>query len=195
MANISDGYGTITVLTIGKQFLEFINKVQKDAYYLLLDSTDGQEVDENGDVSFTFGAGGRWNYEANIKGYLNGEWMNGDKEKEAYDKFIKAFKRKGGSITIEYSDSDTATGWMGNGVFEMTVNEGEIEFSHNFEEQELTIENFAEQQGEDAYWAMGYIYGDEVTDEYDKYVEKCEKKGDQPVEPQEWFETIYEQEV
>jgi len=159
MANISDGYGDITVRKVGKEFLQFINKVQEGAYYLLVDSTDGVVPDKNGDVGFTFGAGGRWNYGSNIDGYLKGEWMNGDKEKKAYNKFIEAFIKKKGMINIDYTDSDMATDWMGEGTFEMSVGENEeIEFSGNFNEESITLERFAEHNGESTHWALGYIW-------------------------------------
>jgi len=200
MANISDGYGTITVEKVGHELKEFLSVVQEGAYYLLIDDVDNLNPDSNGDVKFTFGAGGRWSYETNIRGYLEGEWMNGEKEKPAYDKFIKEFKEKNGSLLIEYTDSDTAMDWMGEGVYQMTVIDGEIDFSHNFEEERITLERFAEQNGESTYWALEYIYGDEVSGEYDEYLRQWHEnhilvKGSmEPAEPEDWFDNIYESE-
>lgn len=195
MANISDGYGDITVRKVGKEFLQFINKVQDGAYYLLVDSTDGVVPDENGDISFTFGAGGRWNYGSNIDGYLKGDWMTGDKEKKAYDKFIKVLTKKNGTVTIDYTDSDTSMDWMGDGVFEMSVSEdGQVEFSDSWTEESITLEKSAERNGESTYWALEYIYGDEVATKYSQYAEKLEKEGKEPVAPEVWYDTLYEEE-
>lgn len=194
MANISDGYGNVIVERVGQELKEFLQTVQKDAYYLLFDDPDNIEVDENGNAQFTFGAGGRWNYENNLRGYLEGDWMNGEVEKKAYNKFIRAFKKKDGLISIEYSDSDTAMDWMGEGEYNMSVCEGEIIFGHDFQEEHVTIERLAEVNGETEAWALEYIYGDEVYEQYDKYVKETEKKGGVAVTPSVWYDTIYEEE-
>lgn len=195
MANISDAFGDITVEKVGKEFLKFINEVQKDAYYLLVDGTDGLIPDGEGDISFGFGAGGRWSYSSNIDGYLKGDWMTGEKEKKAYDKFIKAFIKKKGFIAIDYKDSDSAMDWMGDGVFEMSVSEdGQVQFSDSWNEQGITLEAYAEMNGESTYWALEYLYGDEVADQYNEYAEKVKKEGKEPVEPEVWYYTLYEEE-
>ena len=183
---------TITVEKVGHELKEFLSAVQKDAYYLLVDDVDNLTPDSDGDVEFTFGAGGRWSYENNLRGYLEGDWMNGEKEKKAYNKFIRALKKKDGLVSIEYTDSDTSMDWMGSGRFDMFVDEDKtVQFSHEFNEEPVTIERFAESQGESTRWALEYIYGDEVADLYDKYAEKA---GKEAVEPEVWFETIYEEE-
>ena len=192
MANVSDGYGNVIVERVGQDLKDFLSVVQKDAYYELFDDVENIEVDSEGNTQFTFGAGGRWNYESNLRGYLEGGWMNGEKEKKAYNKFIRAFKKKDGLISVEYTDSDTATDWMGEGEYNMSVCEGEIIFNHSFDEENITLEKFAEQNGESTRWALEYIHGDEVADEYDKYAEKA---GKEAVEPEVWLETIYEEEV
>lgn len=196
MANISDAYGTIKVERVGQDLVDFLKVVQENAYYILIDDVDNLNPDSDGDVEFTFGAGGRWSYITNIEGYLQGSWMNGEKEKKAYDKFIKAFKEKNGLLVIEYTDSDTAMDWMGKGVFKMNVDDaGEIEFSDDFEEERITIEAFAKINGEDEYWALEYLYGDEVAAEYDKYVEEWKEDhsgpefdGMNPAGPAEWYD-------
>ena len=191
MANISDGYGDVTVERVGQDLKDFLAVVQKDAYYLLFDDFENIEVDENGNAEFIFGAGGRWNYETNLRGYLEGEWMTGEKEKKAYNKFIRAFKKKDGLISVEYSDSDTSMDWMGSGEYNMSVCDGELLFEHDFNEEPVTIARYAEINGESTRWALEYIYGDEVSDEYDKYAEKAGKVA---VTPEVWYDTIYEQE-
>ena len=191
MANISDGYGTITVEKVGHELKEFLTVVQDKAYYLLVDDVDNLNPDSEGDVEFTFGAGGRWSYENNIRGYLEGEWMNGEKEKKAYNKFVRALKKKDGMVSIEYTDSDVSMDWMGVGRFDMSVDEDKtVQFSHEFEEEPVTIERYAEVNGETTRWALEYIYGDEVADKYDKYAEKA---GKEAVEPEVWFTEIYKE--
>lgn len=192
MANISDGYGTITVDKVGHELKEFLTVVQDKAYYLLVDDVDNLEPDSEGDVEFTFGAGGRWNYESNIRGYLEGEWMNGEKEKKAYNKFVRALKKKDGMVTIEYTDSDTGMDWMGSGRFDMYVDEDKtVQFSHEFNEEPVTIERYAEINGETTRWALDYIYGDEVGDKYDEYRKKVGEEA--AVEPEVWFTEIYKE--
>lgn len=193
MANISDGYGTITVEKVGHELKEFLGVVQDKAYYVLIDDVDNLEPDSDGDVEFTFGAGGRWNYESNIRGYLEGEWMTGEEERKAYNKFIRALKKKDGMVTIEYTDSDTSMDWMGSGRFDMYVDEDKVvRFSHEFEEEPITIERYAEVNGETTRWALDYIHGDEVGEKYDEYRKKVgEEKA---VEPEVWFATIYKEE-
>lgn len=197
MANLSDAYGEVSIDKVGNEFKEFIKAVQGDtAYYQLVDDVDNIEVDNNGNAVFSFGACGRWNYESNVDGYLKGTWMNGEGDEKAYKKFIKAFKDKKATLTIEYEDSDPSMDWMGKGVFEMTVGEdGEIEFSHDFEEERVTIPGFANMHGETDRWALEYLYGDEVATEYDEYEEKTKKEGKEPVGPDDWYSEIYEEEV
>lgn len=192
MANVSDGYGNVVVERVGQDLKDFLKVVQKDAFYLLFDDPDNIEVDKDGNASFTFGAGGRWNYEANLKGYLEGDWMTGEVEKKAYNKFLRAFKKKDGLISIEYTDSDTGCDWMGEGEFNMSVCEGEILFGHDFNEENITISRFAEANGESETWALEYIYGEDVLKAYYDYLDKA---GKEAVDPQEWFETIYEEEA
>lgn len=191
MANVSDGYGNVIVERIAPELKEFLQKVQKDAYYLLFDDPDNIEPDENGNAQFTFGSGGRWNYESNLRGYLEGSWMNGEEEKKAYNRFIRALKKKDGLISVEYSDSDTSMDWMGEGEFNVSVCDGEVMFEHDFQEERITLERFAEANGENTRWALEYIYGDEVAEQYDKY---AKKKGELAVEPDVWYDTIYEEE-
>lgn len=192
MANISDGYGTITVEKVGHELKEFLSVVQKDAYYLLVDDVDNLEPDSDGDVEFTFGAGGRWNYESNIRGYLEGDWMSGEKEKKAYNKFIRALKKNDGLVSIEYTDSDTSMDWMGAGRFDMFVDEDKkVQFSHEFNEEPVTIERYAEVNGETTRWALDYVYGDEVGDKYDEYRKKVGEE--EAVEPEVWFNEIYKE--
>lgn len=204
MANLSDAFGDVIIEKVGKEFLEFIYKVQgDDAYYTLVDKYDVKDnvPDKDGDLKFSFGTSGRWAYSNNVEGYLNGTWMgNNEKEKKAYAKFISALKKKNGSVTIEYTDSDTAMDWMGTGVATLSVIDGEVSFHDDFESETITISGYAKLNGDDEHWALEYIYGEEVGEEYDKYVEKWKqeheyKKGDsEPAGPDEWFTNDYKPE-
>lgn len=204
MANLSDAYGTITVTKVGKEFIEFVKQAQdKDAYYVLVDeeSLDDAKVQENGDLSFSFSTSGRWNYGNNIEGYLDGKWLQTREElKAAYDNFIEALEKKKGEVTVEYQDSDTAMDWMGDGVATLRVIAGDVLFVDDFSSTDITIPKFAEAQGESEYWALSYIYGDEVSDKYDKYVDEWNKnnefkEGDtEPAGPAEWYDNEYQME-
>ena len=200
MANLSDAFGNIIVQKVGKEFLEFLRTVQdKDAYYTLVSNLDDLIPDDDGDIEFDISDSGRWAYENNIDGYLNGEWMQGEDDKKAYDKFIAAIKEKDGVVSIEYQDSDTAMDWMGSGYAELSSNNGEISYSKDFTEERITIERFAEQQGETQEWALEYIYGDEVADKYYKYVDEWKKTHDfiegreEPACPEEWYNNEYQE--
>jgi hypothetical protein len=203
MANLSDAFGTITVEKVGKEFLEYLRKVQgsdKDAYYKLLEVDDLKqaEVDENNNLSLNFNTFGRWNYSNNVEGYLLGKWMQANEyvpesHQKAYEKFVKAMVRKDGKVTIEYTDSDTAMDWMGTGEIVIEAHEGELALSEAWDEQSpITMEKYCKLYEADEYEALESLYGDEVAAEYDKYVES--KKGEKPLEPAEWFDKVYEYE-
>ncbi len=196
MANLSDAFGDVIVENVGKEFIEFLNEVQggDEVYYKLfeLDQFKDAKPNENGDISFSFSTMGRWAYENNINGYLGGEWMQDPEQKEAYDRFINALKKKGGLVDISYTDSDAAMDWMGTGEARLSAENGVISFGVNFNEEAMSISGYADLCGEDEYWALEYLKGDEVAEEYSKYEEKCEKKGESAVSPSEWYDTLYE---
>lgn len=198
MANLSDAYGTINVSKIGKEFVEFVKKAQGgDAYYLLVDpeSLEKADIEDTGDLSLSFSTFGRWSYGNNLEGYLGGKWLeNTDEQKSAYSDLVKALTEKGGKITVEYNDSDTAMDWMGNGIATLRVVDGEVKFVDNFDSEEITLAKFADAQGESEYWALEYIYGDEVAAKYDQYATKLEKEGKEVVSPETWYNTIYDDE-
>lgn len=198
MANLSDAFGKIIVHKVAEEFVEFLNAVQGEgSYYLLADRGDYDNIeliDEDNSMEFQFSTAGRWAYNTNLEGYLEGKWLQDEERKPHYDKFIESLRAKGGSIVIEYYDSDTAMDWMGEGVATLEVVDGEVSLRDDFESTNITIKGFAEQQGESEYWALEYIYGDEVSDAYNKYAEECKEKGVEPVEAEKWFETIYEEE-
>lgn len=191
MANISDAWGDITVEKVGKEFLEFLKVAQKDGYYLLVESETDFVPDSDGDLTLDFATGGRWAYESNLNGYLGGEWMQEDDQKEAYIKLLEALKAKGGRITVDYKDCDTAMDWMGTGVYEIYYDNGELVTTHNFDGEDITLEKFAELQGETKEWALEYIYGDEVAQLWWEYVDK---EGDNAKDVEYWYDNIYKEE-
>lgn len=191
MANISDAFGEITIEKVGQEFLDFLKVAQKDGYYLLVDNELDFVPDSEGDLSFDFATGGRWSYGTNLEGYLGGEWMNSGEQKEAYSKLLKALEEKEGKISIEYTDSDTAMDWMGTGIYEMYYEDGELVRADNFESEGITLERFAELQGETKEWALEYIYGDEVAQAWYDYLDK---EGDNAKDVEYWFANIYEEE-
>lgn len=195
MANLSDAWGEIKVFRVGKEFLEFLNKVQgpdSSAYYTLVDpeDLDGVEADEDNNLTMSFSTFGRWSYENNIEGYLDGKWMSNDQE--AYAEFIEAVKKNDGVIVIEYKDSEGGSQFMGEGVAVLKVLKGEVCLDTSFSDEEYTIGNFAKLQDESQEWALGYLYGEDTLDLYGKYIDTCEKANSKPVDPETWFETIYE---
>lgn len=191
MANLSDAYGKITVEKVAKEFVEYLNVAQgAGAYYLLCEDSQYKyaNIDEDNSMSFAFSSFGRWNFGSNLEGYLDGNWMQSDEEKAAYNKFIEALTEKEGRVLVEYHDSDPAMGWMGEGVAQLEVVDGAIRFQEEFTDKELTISSFAKSHNSSQEWALEYIYGEEAAEEYDKYV----KIAKNPVTPEEWFNSIYE---
>jgi hypothetical protein len=191
MANISDAWGDIEVQKVGQEFLDFLKVAQKDGYYLLVESESEFVPDSNGDLVLSFSTGGRWAYENNLNGYLGGEWMQEDEQKDAYAKLLEALKIKGGRITVDYKDCDTAMDWMGTGVYELYSEEGELVIANVFDSEAITLEKFAELQGETKEWALEYIYGDEIAQLWYDYVDK---EGDKAKDVEYWYANIYEEE-
>lgn len=198
MANVSDAWGTVRVSKAGKEFIDFVKTVQGDnAYYTLVDSVDGEEPDEDNNLVFTFSAAGRWSYEDNLDGYLGGKWMREDNDLKAYKKLINDLNRTGGSIEIEYSDSDMATCWMGNGVATLRAGEdGKAVYDNNFDSEDITVSGYADHEGITEFEALDCLYGSEVSEAYLKYVEKWKeehKSTEGLPEPNEWYESIHEE--
>lgn len=205
MANLSDAFGTIEIKRVGKEFIDFLNKVQnQDAYYLLASHCDyeGVEPDAEGSMSFKFSTSGRWSYSNNLEGYLKGEWMNDNgKLQEAYKEFTESVIAKKGVVTIDYADSDTAMDWMGYGSARLSCINDKINFFNSFNEEEFTLQAFAEMQDETELWALEYVYGEEVAEAYDKYLIEWkinhsgpEYEGMHPACPSEWYDNDYQPE-
>lgn len=141
MANLSDAYGKITAEKCGKEFLEFLHSVQGEgtqAYYKLAEVDDfkGVIVNSENTVSFGFSTFGRWQYLNNLEGFLEGKWLQDENDKKAYLKFAGALVAKNGRVIVDYSDSDEAMGWKGEGVAVLEVVEGTLRFTDEFVEKE-----------------------------------------------------------
>lgn len=206
MANLSDAFGEIEVKNVGKEFLEFITKVQApdEVYYRLCenDNLDNVKADKDNNVKFDFSTFGRWCYLSNVEGYLRGDWMNEPKDKKPYEKFMKAFREKNGSVLITYTDSDTGMDWMGTGTIHMYVDKkGEIQFDEDSNTESVTIPAYAQLYGITEYDAVESLYGDEVTTAYEKYVDEWHKEHDykpgesEPAGIAEWYYNDYEYEA
>lgn len=204
MANLSDAFGTISVERVGRELLEFLKDVQGTegkAYYKLIeiDDLNNAKVDKNNNLEMDFNTFGRWNYFTNVEGFLGGNWMKASEytpksHEVAYKKFIKALNDRNGKITIEYTDSDSAMDWIGTGMVEVTPNNGGVSVNESFDEHNMTLELYCKLYQADEEEALEYMYGDEVSAEYMKYVKQCEKDGKEFKGAAEWFDNIYEEE-
>lgn len=201
MANLSDAFGTVYVEKVGKEFIDFLRGVQgsdEKAYYKLVEVDDlaqsAHAVDEDGNLSMNFSTMGRWNYGSNIEGYLQGKWVNEGEDKKAYDKFVDALVEKKGTVSIEYTDSDTASNWMGRGFFVMDGTSGEVEFRDQWEDEPMNIAKYAELNGYSPIEALENLHGDEAADAYEKYQDECKEKGEVAVDIDTWYDELYEQE-
>ena len=205
MANISDAQVTIHAEKVGKELVRFINATHTpQVYYTFIDDNPTKDmVDEEGNFDMDSSSGGRWNYESNLRGYLDPEeidrWLGPDNVaiKEAYIKLCDAIKRRHGQVTIDYTDCDPACEWMGSGVATLEEIDGEVVFSCNFEEEDYTVTNFAAMQGEDEFWALTYMYGEEVAELYDKYLKDWHNDSDrvdqEPACIDEWLGAEYQE--
>lgn len=218
MANLSDAGVDIVVENVGEELLNYINITNQTTtdYAIIYEGFDTHEND-NGDLVISGGSSGRWAYSNNLEGYFNSErvkgWLGVDndykwlddeakrkdyqdqssKQYTAYLELIKAIKEKGGRVEINYTDSDAAMNWMSQGgaVLELD-DEGEVVFSISDESEELDITRYAEMNGMDLYEAFEIVHGDEPAVAWAKYVEKCEKKGVEPKDPQEWYDNDFD---
>lgn len=217
MANLSDADVTISAKKVGKELVDYINETNKSPTEYAIVYDVKEEVDDNGDIEIVSSASGRWAYSNNLEGYFDEsrvkQWLGVDsdysylreevreeyrvrvnKQFTAYKKLIEAIKKTGGSIEINYKDNDVAMLWMGEGHATLELVDGEVVFSHGFEEEDFTLEAYAEQQGEDELWALEAVYGDEVADLYDMYVNACKKEKIEPSSPGDWYDNEYEEE-
>lgn len=190
MANISDAFGEVTIEKVGQEFLDFLKIAQKDGYYLLVDGDLDYAPDSDGDLSFDFSSGGRWAYANNLDGYLGGEWMNSDEEKEAHAKFLEAIEKKKGKITIDYTDGDMGLEWIGTGVYEIRAGDEGLVHSSGFEEEEATITTYMSLHNVPEEEAVEYIRGEEVAQAFTEYKEK---EGDNAKDAEYWLENIYKE--
>lgn len=189
MANLSDAWGTVEVKKVGQEFIDYLKNAQEGAYYVLVGSPelDTLKPDKNGDLTFDFSAFGRWNFSANLEGYLNGGWKDVSQHLE---KLLEAIVKKKGKILFDYKDCDSAMDWMGNGYYSLEEDDGDVVYSDDFDEERITLKGFAEFQGESIEWALEYLYGDEVIQAYWDYVEERNSNNKEAVDAETWYDTI-----
>lgn len=219
MANLSDANVEIYAEGVGKELLEYINTTNKSlSDYAIVYEGYSVSEDEKGNTKIDGSSSGRWSYSNNLEGYFDPAkvkgwlgvdadyaWLDDEARKKeyqeqsseqyaAYLKLVEALKKTGGRIEISYTDCDPAMDWMGTGGATIEVEDGEIVYLHSFDDEPLTIASFAEQQGEDLFWALEYLHGEEVGEAYARYEEQCKKEGKEVVEPDTWYDTIYDYE-
>ena len=189
MANISDAAVTITAEKVGEQLVNYINAINRSQpYYELIYAEPTPEmVDSEGNIRIDGDASGRWAYENNLRGYLDPSaaerWVKGEAH-AAYLELCEAIEETGGRIEVDYSDCDAGTEWMGHGTATLEYADGSIVFDHDFTDDEFSVKSFAEMQGESELWALEYIHGEEVVDEYNKSEDKGGSIDD-------WVNNIY----
>lgn len=197
MANLSDAFGTITVEKVASEFLDYA-KIASKNYYNLADSSDLESVvpDDNNSASFSFSTFGRWSFCASLENYLDpaGIWHQDGDEKVAYERLSEALLKTNGQIVYEYTDSDSAMGWMGTGVAQLEVVDGELRYTDNFDEEDISIRGYADLTGNSIAESIDILYSYEASEAWVNYVEKCEKEGVKPADPDMWFNDIYEEE-
>ena len=195
MANLSDAVGKIKVEKVGAEFIEYIKKIQnKEAYYLLIDeeALAVATPDADNNLSINFATFGRWSYEGNINGYIDGEWMHDEEQKSAYNKFIAALIEKDGSVSIEYTDSDIAMDFMGTGESSLYAEDGEKVFHNDFDCEEVSIAGYSNLYGDDEEESLLIMYGDNASEARDLYLKNCLKSGEKAVSCDDWYTNIYE---
>lgn len=229
MANLSDARVHITSKNVGKELIDYIKATNDNGveYNIMFDSPTIEELGDDGELDYESQATGRWAYECNLEGYFSTDedrtrkWLGVDydyswnkhlspeyiqKRKEdserafaAYKNLIKAIKEKNGAVYIDYQDSEQGNLHLGSGSMSLEMVDNELTYSHNFEPEEFTVIGFARMQGESEYWALEYLYGEDVAAEYDKYVEEWKKNNEfkpgdsEPAGPSEWYDHEYQE--
>ncbi len=218
MANQSTANVEISAEKVGKELVAYIratNNTPTD-YAIVYSTPEEARVDENGDITISDGSSGRWQYSRNLEGYFDSgsvkEWLgvdedyswlqdesakskykeDGKKSYAAYLELVKAIKEKDGRIDINYTDCDPAMDWMGDGSASLELMDGEVVYSHTFEEKDLDITEYANQNDMSIFDAMDMLHGEEPAIGYNDYVDKCKKEGSKPKDPQAWYDEDFE---
>lgn len=217
MANLSSAEVEITVEKVGKEFLDYVKATNEQAGdYVIVYDGFSEELDENGDLHIVGSSSGRWAYSNNLEGYFDQnrvkDWLgvNSDyawlkdeaKKKEyleqsnkqygAYLKLVEAIKEKNGRVEINYTDCDPAMDWMGSGGAVLELQDGEVTFSHGFDEESLDVTAYAEMNDISITEAFEVVHGEEPAEKWSEYVKECEKKGEEPKDPQVWYDEDFE---
>lgn len=187
MANCSDAFGTITVRGVGREFLKYAKAVYATGGYNLAEEGDMEGVKPAKDLQFTFSTFGRWNFESNLESFLSPDGLWHKNYTDEYEALCEAIKKTNGSIVYEYTDSDGANDWMGKGVAQLELVDGEIRFSKEFEEEQFTIEGYQELYEVNEFDAISQLYGEEVADAWTEY-----KNDHADADFEDWYSNIYE---
>lgn len=155
MADLSDAKGVIKVKKIGNELINYLLIAQNDAEFKLIETPLDEIEVTRGNFEINFQTCGKWSYESNIMGYLNGDWF----KDRSYAIFLNYLKAKNGSVTIEYVDSDIANDWIGSGFAKLSANKGKVEFESHFDEQEVSLDSYAELYGYKIEEAAKLLYG------------------------------------
>lgn len=218
MANLSSANVNIFVEKVGKELIAYINATNEQGgdYVIVYDNIPESEVDKNGNVEIHGSSSGRWAYSNNLEGYFDKNhvenwlgvssdyaWLDDEEKKKeyleqsnkqyaAYLALVEAIKERDGRVEIDYTDCDPAMDWMGSGGAVLEVSDGEVTFSHSFDEENLDITTYAEMDGISITEAFEVLHGEEPAEKWDEYVEECEKKGAEPKDPQVWYDEDFE---
>lgn len=217
MANLSDASVEIYVDKVGKEMVAYIEATKDIGDYVIVYDGYSGEVDNNGNVHIEGASSGRWSYENNLEGYFDPErvkswlgaaddsygWVQDEEQKNkyieeankqyaAYQALVEALKTTGGRVEFSYSDCDPAMDWMGTGGATLEVEDGEVVFLSSFDSEPLDISEYAEQQKMSVTEAIECLHGDVPADKWEQYLQECEQKGEEPKDPQTWYDEDFE---
>lgn len=217
MANLSSANVKITALKVGKELVDYINATNEEAGdYVIVYDGYSVHVDKDGDTVIEGNSSGRWAYSNNLEGYfdkrevanwlgVNDEyaWLSDEEKKKeyvnrsnknyaAYLALVEAIKAKDGRIDIEYTDCDPSMDWMGTGDATIELEDKEVVFSHNFNEEPLEITAYAEMEDISITEAFEWVHGEEPAEEWNKYLVECNKKKVEAKDPQAWYDEDFE---
>lgn len=193
MANISCAYGYITLTTATKEDLKdflFLHVLsEKNAYYdttiegitnlqptiedyeyldVLIDEQKDEETltDTTYQVTFSFHANGRWNFENNLN------WFFDCLEKDYDDDAINALRNNLKTQTIkaffDYTDEEQGCGFIVDKEVLLTYNKGHVTKDvQNSNEYDYTVQNLIDKEIYDPYEVVSEHY---LKDHYDDFV-------------------------
>jgi hypothetical protein len=208
MANLSDASVTVTVDKVGAEFLKYARAVSDSEYAILSYLEDDVAPDADNNLSITGSATGRWAYSNNLEGYFEPQqvenWLGVNSKYDylkpehredalkksllsyaAYKELCEAIVKTGGSVTIEYVDTESGVGFIDEGTAIIGSLDGEVTYNLEQEEVEYNVANFMQATTTTLYDAIDIMHGDEAADAY------YEEVGEDNVSA-EGFDTWYE---